>query len=260
VSALPGFSLVARLRAGETVHSAWCGLASPVVAELIAREGFAAVAFDAQHGLWDFTTMSAAIQALREVGAAPIVRTALNDFGTASRLLDVGAEGIIAPMINTAADARALAAVTKYPPLGERSYGSMRAMTLSGIADPKTYVTQANDNILALAMIETRAALDNVEAIAATPGIDGLFLGPVDLSIALSGGKVLDGKAPEVERALDRMIAVAGKHGKVTGTYCPDAADAAAYEKRGVRFFLIGSDTAFVRGGASAALKTLKRT
>ena len=256
---LPGFSLASRLRAGEIVHSAWCGLGSPIVAEMIAREGFHAVTLDAQHGLWDFATMRDAIVAIRDGGAAPMVRVALNDFGTVSRLLDIGCEGVIAPFINTAADARAFAAVAKYPPLGERSFGPMRAMALTGIASPKDYVSQANDNVVALAMIETSAAVDNIEAIAATPGIDGLFLGPVDMSLTLSDGKSLDPNALEVERVLDRIIKATKETGKIAGTYCFEAEHAVAFEKRGVRFFLIGSDTAFLRSGTGAALKALKR-
>ncbi len=252
------FSLAARLRAGDIVHSAWCGLGAPIVAEMIARDGFNTVTLDAQHGLWDFAAMRDAVAAVRGAGAAPMVRVALNDFGTVSRLLDVGCEGIIAPFINTAEDARAFAAVAKYPPLGERSFGPMRAMTLTGIADPKDYVSQANDNIVALAMIETRAAVDNIEAIAATPGIDGLFLGPVDMSLTLSGGKSLDAGAPDVDRVLTRIIQATKDTGKIAGTYCFEAEHAAAFEKRGVRFFLIGSDTAFLRGGTATALKTLR--
>ena len=202
--ALPGFSLARRLRAGETVHSAWCGLAAPIVAETIARAGFSAVALDAQHGLWDFAGLHAAIAAIRQGGGAAMVRTALGDFSGVSRVLDVGAEGVIAPLINTAADARAFAAAAKYPPLGERSYGPMRAMTLAGIPAPADYFAAANDETVALAMIETRTALDNVDAIAATPGVDGLFVGPVDLSIGLSGGKTIDARSPDVERAIDR--------------------------------------------------------
>ena len=167
---------------------------------------------------------------------------------------------MIAPFINTAQDARAFAAVAKYPPLGERSFGPMRAMTLAGIANPKDYVAQANDNIVALAMIETRAAVENIEAIAATPGIDGLFLGPVDMSLTLSGGNTLDPNAPDVERVLDRMIKATKDAGKIAGTYCFEAAHAAAYEQRGVRFFLIGSDTAFLAAGSRAALAALKRS
>lgn len=255
---MPGFSLASRLHAGEVVHSAWCGLGSPIVAEMIARDGFAAVTLDAQHGLWDFATMASTIMAIRAAGAAPMVRVALNDFGTVSRLLDVGCEGVIAPFINTADDARAFAAVAKYPPLGERSFGPMRAMALTGISNARDYVAQANDSIVALAMIETRAAVDNIEAIAATPGIDGLFLGPVDMSLTLSDGKTLDPDAPEVDRVLERIIKATKGTGKIAGTYCFEAEQAAAFEKRGVRFFLIGSDTAFLQAGTRAALKTLR--
>ena len=102
------------------------------------------------------------------------------------------------------------------------------------------------------------AAVDNIEAIAATPGIDGLFLGPVDMALTLSGGKTLDADAPEVDRVLERIIKATKNTGKIAGTYCFEAEHAAAFEKRGVRFFLIGSDTAFLRGGTGAALKALR--
>ncbi|HEX2120038.1 MAG TPA: aldolase/citrate lyase family protein, partial [Thermoanaerobaculia bacterium] len=109
-----GFSLAARLRAGDTVHTAWCALAAPTVAEIIAREGFAAVTLDAQHGLWDLAAVTTGIAAVRQAGAAPIVRVPLSDFASVSRVLDFGAEGVIAPMINTAADARVFVAAAKF--------------------------------------------------------------------------------------------------------------------------------------------------
>src|SRR6202163_562518 len=158
MSTSKSFSLASQLRSGETVHSGWCGLASPLVAEVIAREGFAAVTVDMQHGLWDITQTVAAIAAIRQGGGAPVVRVPLGDFATASRALDFGAEGIIAPMINTAADARAFVAATKYPPLGERSWGPHRAMTLGGVSDMGTYLREANDLTMTFAMIETRTA------------------------------------------------------------------------------------------------------
>ena len=138
--------------------------------------------------MWDLAGLATGIAAVRQGGSAPIVRVPLGDFAMVSRVLDFGAEGIIAPMINTAADARAFAAAAKFPPIGERSWGPHRATMLAGIADQKDYLANANDNIVTLAMIETRTALANIDAIAATPGIDGLFLGPSDLSIALSEG------------------------------------------------------------------------
>jgi 4-hydroxy-2-oxoheptanedioate aldolase len=251
------FSLARRLRAGETVHSGWCGLASPIVAELVGREGFPAVTLDAQHGLWDIASIVTAIAHVRLAGAAPMVRIPVGEFATASRALDFGAEGIIAPMINTPADARAYVSFAKFPPLGERSWGPHRAMTLAGIPDQKVYLREANELTVTFAMIETQTALDNVEAIAATPGIDALFLGPADLSIALSKGGNVDPMAGEVDRKLDHLIAAANKAGKIMGAYSHTAERAVVLAKRGIRFLAVGSDMAFLRAGAAAALKTI---
>ena len=251
------FSLARRLRAGETIHSGWCGLPYPIVSELVGREGFPAVTLDSQHGLWDIAALLTAIAHVRQGGAAPIVRIPVGDFATASRALDFGAEGIIAPMINTQADASAYVSFAKFPPIGERSWGPHRATTLANIADQKVYLREANDLIVTFAMIETRTALDNLEAIAATPGIDGLFLGPADLSIALSEGGDVDPLSSAVERELDRIIAVTTKAKKIPGAYCHSAERAVALAKRGVRFLAVASDMAFLRAGAAAALKTL---
>ena len=134
---LPGFSLAKRLRAGETVYTGWCPLGAPIVAETLAREGFNTVALDQQHGLWDTAATVVGIAAMRAGGAAPIVRIPLSGYAVASRVLDMGAEGIVAPMINTVADARAFVSATKFPPLGERSWGPQRAMTLAGVTTPR---------------------------------------------------------------------------------------------------------------------------
>jgi len=257
MSTQSGFSLARRLRAGETVHSGWCGLPYPIVAELVGREGFPAVTLDAQHGLWDTAAVLAGIAQVRQGGAAPILRIPVGAFATVSRALDFGAEGTIAPMINTPADARAYVSFAKFPPIGERSWGPHRATTLAQMPDQTVYLREANELTVTFAMIETRTALDNVEAIAATPGIDALFLGPADLSIALSGGAKVDAMASEVDRELDRIIAAAGKAGKVMGAYCHTAERAVALAKRGVRFLAVGSDMGFLRAGAAAALKVV---
>jgi 4-hydroxy-2-oxoheptanedioate aldolase len=252
------FSLARRLRAGETVFSAWCTLASPITAETIAREGYAAVVLDQQHGLWDTASIIAGIAALHHAAAAPVVRVPLNDFAFVSRALDFGAEAIIAPMINSERDARQFAAAAKYPPLGERSWGPQRAMALQGRTVALDYLREANDGTLTLAMIETPAALGNVDAIAAPPGIDALFVGPYDLSTALSGGSAQDVQAPEVERAIDQICQAAKKAGKIPGIYCRDAERALAMSRRGFRFITIGSDLGLVREGAAAQVKALK--
>jgi len=256
--ALSAFTLAPRLRAGETIFSGWCGLPYPIVAETLGRDGFPAVTLDSQHGLWDTHALLSAIAAVRQGGAAPIVRVPVGAFATVSRVLDFGAEGIIAPMINTPADARALAAAAKFPPIGERSWGPHRATTLAGIADQSVYLKEANDHIMTLAMIETRTALKNLEAIVNTPGVDGVFLGPSDLSIALSDGALVNPMSPDVERELDGILAAAQKAKKIPGAYCHNAERAAALAKKGFRFLAVMSDLAFLRAGAAAALKTAK--
>jgi len=252
------FALAQRLRAGETVYAAWCSLASPIVAETVARDGFSAVVLDMQHGLWDTASIIAGIGALDHAGSAPVVRVPLNDFAFVSRALDFGAEAIIAPMINSLADARQFAAVAKYPPLGERSWGPQRAMTLQGKTATVDYLREANDGTLTLAMIETPMALAQVESIAETPGIDALFIGPYDLSTMLSGGKAQDVAAPEVERAIDQICAAAKKAGKIPGIYCNGAQRALAMAKRGFRFVTVGGDLGYLRDGIAAQVKALK--
>lgn len=254
---MTAFVLARRFRAGETVYSGWCMMGSPIVAETIAREGFASVVLDMQHGLWDTASILEGIGAVHHAGCAPMVRVPLNDFGMVSRALDFGAEGIVAPMINTAEDARQFAAAAKYPPLGERSFGPARATMLQGQMAATDYLPAANDGSITLAMIETPQALANVEAIAATPGIDALFVGPYDLSTSLSAGKAQDINAPEVDKAIDKICAAAIKAGKIPGIYCRDAARALDMAKRGFRFLTVGSDFSVVREGVAASLKTL---
>jgi len=255
---IPAFTLAGRLRSGETVFSGWCGLPYPIVAEMLGRDGFPAVTIESQHGLWDVAGILAGIAAVRQGGAAPLVRVPWGDFALVSRVLDFGAEGIIAPMINTPADARALAAAAKFPPTGERSWGPHRATTFAGLSDQSVYLREANDHIVTLAMIETRTALQNFDAIIETPGIDGFFLGPSDLSIALSDGKTIDPLSKEVDRELDRMIAGAQRAKRIPGAYCHSAERATALAKRGVKFIAVSSDLAMLRAGAAAALKVLR--
>jgi 4-hydroxy-2-oxoheptanedioate aldolase len=252
------FALARRLRAGETVYAAWCSLASPIVAETVARDGFSAVVLDIQHGLWDTASIIAGIGAVDHAGASPVVRVPLNDFAFVSRALDFGAEAIIAPMINSPADAHQFAAVAKFPPLGERSWGPQRAMTLQGKTTTVDYLREANEGTLTMAMIETPTALANVDAIAATPGIDALFIGPYDLSTMLSAGKAQDVAAPEVERAIDQICAAAKKAGKSPGIYCNGAERALAMAKRGFRFVTVGGDVGYLRDGIAAQVKALK--
>src|SRR6516164_3403017 len=160
-------------------------------------------------------------------------------------------------MINTPADARAYVSFAKFPPIGERSWGPHRATTLANMPDQKVYLREANDLTVTFAMIETRTALDNIEAIAATPGIDALFLGPADLSIALSNGANVDPMSGEVDRELDRITAAATKAGKCDGRLLPlGRARRCARQARGAlprRQQRHGLPAGGCRGGAESA-------
>lgn len=252
------FSLARRLRAGETVHTGWATLGLPMLAEMLAREGFPAVTCDNQHGLFDVAGTLAGVAAIRAAGAAPIVRVPLADFAFVSRALDFGAEGVIAPMINTPEDARAFAAAAKFPPVGERSWGPARALTLSGLSMPD-YLATANAETVTFAMIETRQALSNLEAILATPGIDGVFIGPSDLSITLSNGTSLDPFSKDVDVVCEQVAAAAKKAGKIAGAYTANAARANFHAAMGYRFLAVGSDAGFFRAGTVSAMKDLER-
>jgi 4-hydroxy-2-oxoheptanedioate aldolase len=142
--------------------------------------------------------------------------------------------------------------------MGERSWGPHRATMLGGMPDQKAYLREANNLTVTLAMIETREALNNMDAIAAVPGIDMLFVGPSDLSIALSNGADVDAHSKDVEAALDKIVAAANKAGKIAGIYCINAARALACAKRGFRFHAIGSDLGFLRAGIAPQVNALK--
>jgi 4-hydroxy-2-oxoheptanedioate aldolase len=232
---------------------------SPIVGETLAREGFAAVVLDAQHGLWDIASLIVGSAAIHHAEATPVIRVPFNDFALVSRALDFGAEAIIAPMINNVSDARQFAAAAKYPPVGERSWGPLRAMALQKHRTTSVdYMREANEGTLTFAMIETATALGNVDAIAATPGIDALFVGPYDLATALSGGTAQDVHAAPVEQAIDKICAAAKKAGKIPGIYCRNAEGAVAMAGRGYRFIIAGNDLTTLREATAAQLKMLK--
>ena len=241
------------LRRGSPVLSAWCGLPEPSVPGLLAREAFDAVTLDMQHGVIDFAAAMRAVPLIAAAGKPALVRIPVGDFASASRFLDAGVSGVIAPMINTIEDARRLAAFTKFPPVGERSWGPQGALALSGL-QPAAYFQRANELTVAFAMVETREALDIIDDILAVPGIDGVFIGPSDLSIALSGGRELNPTAAAVEQALDHAVARAGAAGKLAAVFAASGSRAAELARKNFHFISVAGDAVLLRAGAQAAL------
>ena len=177
----------------------------------------------------------------------------VGEFPLASRLLDAGAAGIIAPMINSRDDARRLVAFTKFLPLGERSWGPRAVLPLSGL-DPPAYLAAANAMTQTIAMIETRAALEALDDILGVEGVDGVFIGPSDLSIALSEGVRADPRGEALMEAAGRIVARAKAHGKYAAMFCFDGEDAGAMAALGFRLCSIASDQTLLRGAARTEL------
>jgi 4-hydroxy-2-oxoheptanedioate aldolase len=250
-------SLAARLREGKPLFTAWCGLPDPVLGAILAREDFDAVTFDMQHGAIDLAAAIRGIPLVAAAGKPAIARIPVDDFATASRMLDAGVAAIIAPMINTVEDARRFASFAKFPPQGDRSWGPHGGLTLSGLS-PSDYFGGANAFSLTFAMIETREAMESVDEIMAVDGIDAIFIGPSDLSIGLSRGQSLSPMGAEVDQAIGALLKRAHGAGKLAGIYAATGERAAAFAAQGYNLIALGSDTGLLRAGAQAALKAAR--
>jgi 4-hydroxy-2-oxoheptanedioate aldolase len=190
-------------------------------------------------------------------GKPALARIPVGDFASASKLLDNGASAVIAPMINTLEDARRFAAYMKYPPLGERSWGPAGALALSRMAMPD-YLAQANGMALAFAMVETREALAILDDILAVPGLDGVLIGPGDLSIALSNGAEMNPLSPAVDRALDDVARRTRNAGKFAAVYATTGERARAMFAKGYHVCAVGSDLGYLKAGAKAMIQAAR--
>ena len=230
---------------------AWSVLPGSLPAEFMGGAGFDWVIIDAQHGGLVVGDLVPMIQAL-QLGATPaVVRVPWTDQPTIMRVLDFGATGVIVPMVNTAADAAAAAAAMRYPPAGIRSYGATR----NRYASP----AEANDDVLLLVMIETAEALANVDEIASTPGVDGLFIGPVDLGLSLGLPLDFTGTAPGILEATDKIVAAAERAGRFAGGVCSGPQHAEELVRRGLAFVALGADVGYIRAGIASERANLEK-
>jgi len=224
---------------GEVAVNGWLSIPSSVTAEMVARQDYDTITVDLQHGLIDYQVAIPMMQAIASASDATVIaRPPWLEPGIIMKLLDAGAMGILCPLINTPADAEALVRACHYAPKGMRSVGPVRAMMIYG----PTYVQEANDAVTTLAMIETAQALENVEAIARTPGLSALYIGPSDLAQSLGHPIKVDPTDPPVMAAIDRILAAAKAAGIKAGMHCmmPDYARQMA--ARGFDFVTLGND------------------
>jgi 4-hydroxy-2-oxoheptanedioate aldolase len=198
---------------GKSVLNGWCAIPSSFSAEAMAGLGWDAVTVDMQHGVIDYQVAVTMFQAISITSATPMARVPWNDPSAIMKALDAGAYGLICPLINGRAEAAAFARACRYPPRGYRSSGPIRASLYGG----PDYMAKADDVIVALAMIETAEGLANLDDILAVEELDGVYVGPSDLSLSLGGTPGLDQTEPKVLGAIERIVRSAKRHGKRAG-------------------------------------------
>jgi 4-hydroxy-2-oxoheptanedioate aldolase len=218
--------------------------------------GLDSVLIDMQHGMIGYAEMVEMVEAVVGAGGYAIVRPPLGDFAMVSRALDVGASGIVFPMINTPDDARALVEAAKFPPIGGRSWGAYLGQSLLGL-DKSAYLAQANGLNAVFAMIETKQALDNLDEICAVDGLDGLFVGPNDLCISLTNGEAADVNHPIVQDALPKIVAASKKAKKFAGIYTATCGQVKKYGEMGFCLMPAISDVAFIASGVQTTTNQL---
>ena len=242
---------------GRQALLGWAEMADPMIAGLMARAGFDAVLLDAQHGFHTEATAAAAITEAALCGKPALVRVAVGAYPLAARMLDLGAAGVVAPMINTAADAGRFVAEVKYPPLGGRSWGPTRAMQIQQQADPQAFLAAQNARCAAIAMIETRSAMDDLDAILAVEGLDGVLVGPGDLSISLSGGR-LDPAGAAVTEALAAILLAAKARGKLACAFAGTPERAAEMLAMGFDITTVGYDSGLIGAAFGSAVRHVR--
>ena len=234
----------------RAAHGGWCMISSAFAAEVLSAAGCDWLCIDLQHGLIDEDAMRVMVQAAAIRGTPVLVRVPWNEPGAIMRALDAGAEGVIVPMVNTPEDARVAAGASRYPPVGYRSWGPLR----SGMAQPDFNPALGNEQTVCLVMIETHAAVDNVDAILDVPGVDGVFVGPNDLAISHSGAKAGAGKSERDVEMIGRVAAACARRGRVAGISCTGPEDAHRWAEAGYSLLGLPSDAGLLGDAMVAQL------
>lgn len=239
----------------QAAVNGWLAIANSFSAETMAHQGWDTLTIDLQHGVVDYPAMVGMLQAISTTGTVPIVRVPWLEPGIIMKTLDAGAYGVICPMVSTREEAQRFVAYTSYAPMGTRSFGPVRALLYGG-AD---YPAKANETIVRFAMIETAQALDNLDAILSVEGLDAIYIGPSDLSLALGCKPTFDDVDPKVAQAIDHIVARAQAHGVKAGIHNGRSDVAKARIAKGFRFVTVGSDARLLAAGSQQLLAEMRR-
>ncbi len=241
-------------QSGGAAVNGWLAIPSSFSAETMAHQGWDTLTIDLQHGVIDYAQMVTMLQAISTTPTVPVVRVPWLEPGILMKALDAGAYGVICPMVNTREDAQKLVAYTHYQPQGTRSYGPIRALLYGG-AD---YPQHANDTIVTFAMIETAQALDNLDEILSVEGLDAIYIGPSDLSLALGCRPTFDDLDPKAAEAVDHILARAQAHGVVAGIHNGTPEAARKRIAKGFQFVTVSSDARLMAAGAQQVMAQMR--
>lgn len=241
---------------GRPAMNGWLSIGNPFTAEIMSRQGYDSLTIDIQHGALDYASVLAMLQAMQASGTTPMARVPWREPGIIMKALDAGAQGIICPMINSGAEAAEFVSYLRYPPHGQRSFGPTRASIAYG-----GYGTAANDQVLALAMIETAEGMANLAEIAATPGLDGIYVGPADLTLGTQGGRLAPGfdrEEPEMIDLIGQILAACKRNGIRACIHCGTPAYAARAIGWGFDLTTVSGDSRLLAAAAAASVQELR--
>ena len=245
------------MKDGKPVINGWLQIPNSFTAELLANQGWDSLTLDMQHGLIDYSNSISILQAISTTNTTPMARVNWNEPGQIMKILDAGAYGIICPMVSNRKETENFVQACLYPPRGYRSYGPIRGLVYGG----SDYSEKANDEILKLAMIETKESLNNLDEIMSTPGLDGIYIGPADLSLAIGEKPSFD--KPEndpVFKKIKLILEHAKKNKIFAGIHNGSVEYAQKMITKGFNLVTIGADQRFMSSGAKAVIEKIKGT
>ena len=241
---------------GKAAINGWLQIPNSFSAEIMAKQGWDSLTIDMQHGVVDYPNALQMLQAISTTETVPIARVSWNEPGQIMKILDAGTYGIICPMVSNRKEAESFIQACLYPPKGNRSFGPIRSLLYGG----HDYGKQANDEVLKFAMIETKEALENLDNIMSTPGLDGIYIGPADLSLAIGEEPGFD--KPENDKVytvIMKILEHAKKNKIIAGIHNIESDYAQKMINKGFQFVTAGSDQGFISAGAKKSIEKFKK-
>lgn len=251
-------SLKSRWSDNRASLNGWLSIASPFSAEILAEQGYDSITIDMQHGILSYKDVVPMLQAMRASDVVPLVRVPWLEAGTIMKVLDAGSYGVICPMINNRQQAEQLVSFVRYPPEGCRSFGPTRAVFSAGT----NYVKEANQQILCIAMIETAEAMKNLDEIVSTPGLDAVYIGPADLTLGITKGRLaphFDREEDEMVKAINKILTAAHSADIYAAVHCGTPEYAAKAIGWGFNMVTISNDVQLLSNAASNSVDRTRK-